>query len=91
MTLLDYFVRNLQLEKEWAVNPQIPYPENLASRTRTKVWWRCDNGHEWQATLDSRVYLKRGCPDCVNQPIIPGENDLATMDGPHLCNGRNFA
>ncbi len=29
-----------------------------------KVWWKCENGHEWQATLSSRIKLHTGCPHC---------------------------
>jgi hypothetical protein len=28
-----------------------------------KVWWICEEGHEWQATVKSRV-KGRGCPEC---------------------------
>ena len=30
-----------------------------------KVWWKCNEcGHEWQATLASRISLRTGCPSC---------------------------
>ena len=32
-----------------------------------KVWWRCKHGHEWQATVGSRVIAGTGCPKCTNQ------------------------
>lgn len=28
------------------------------------VWWRCPNGHEYQATVRSRVRADRRCPTC---------------------------
>ena len=79
MTLQDYFIDHVQLEKEWAYDRNPEKPEQLQPHARTKVWWRCDKGHEWKAALDSRVYSGRGCPYCTNQAVIPGENDLATL------------
>jgi hypothetical protein len=28
-----------------------------------RVWWRCEHGHEWEATLNNR-YGGKGCPVC---------------------------
>ena len=52
-------------------------PEDVAAGTRRKVWWRCEKGHEWQATVASRAD-GAGCPVCAGKKIIPGENDLAS-------------
>ena len=54
-------------------------PEDLTAGTRRKVWWRCDKGHEWQASVLSRTSLGNGCPVCAGKQIIPGENDLASQ------------
>ena len=78
MTLQDYFIDNVQLKNEWAFNRNSITPESVSPYARTKVWWRCVKGHEWQASLDSRVSLGRSCPYCTNQAIAPGENDMAT-------------
>ncbi|MGM9619259.1 MAG: zinc-ribbon domain-containing protein [Oscillospiraceae bacterium] len=53
-------------------------PENVAAGTRRKVWWRCDKGHEWQASVVSRASSGAGCPVCAGKKIVPGENDLAS-------------
>jgi len=84
MTLTDYFIENVQLQKEWASDKNTVSTDELTPYTRTKVWWRCENGHEWQANLDSRVSLGRGCPYCANQIAIRGENDMATVV-PHMA------
>ena len=41
--------------------------------------WRCKRGHTWKAMVVSR---KRGrnCPVCSNQKVLPGFNDLLTLD-----------
>ena len=52
-------------------------PFTVSRGSHTKVWWRCEKGHEWQAAVKSRVE-NSGCPVCANRSIIIGENDLAT-------------
>lgn len=42
-----------------------------------KLWWQCAKGHEWEATLRSRL-SGRGCPYCAGFYVIQGETDLAT-------------
>ena len=33
-------------------------------RSGKSVWWQCDQGHPWQATIHNRVKA-RGCPQCT--------------------------
>lgn len=40
-----------------------------------KVWWQCDKGHEWQATVNSRTGLNTECPYCVGRKASR-ENNL---------------
>lgn len=54
-------------------------PEHLTSGTRRKVWWICEKGHVWQASVVSRTSGGCGCPFCTGKRIIPGENDLASQ------------
>lgn len=54
-------------------------PENIQPYSAKIVWWRCEEGHEWQASVKSRVKEHAGCPICANKTIIPGVNDLATL------------
>lgn len=53
-------------------------PKDVVPGTKRKVWWCCSYGHEWQASVASRV-AGSGCPVCVGKKIIPGENDLASQ------------
>jgi hypothetical protein len=42
-------------------------PTDIPSGSSRKVWWLCENGHEWKAQIASRTGpQKRGCPDCHN-------------------------
>ncbi|KZF13365.1 hypothetical protein A2J03_15460 [Rhodococcus sp. EPR-157] len=40
-------------------------PETTKPGSSTKVWWRCAEGHEWQAIPKSRTGLGSGCPVCA--------------------------
>lgn len=41
-------------------------PEELSRGSNRKVWWKCAEGHEWQAAVFSRTREKAtGCPICA--------------------------
>lgn len=56
-------VLNPELAAEWhpSKNEHLT-PYAVAPSSNRKVWWMCERGHEWQATINNRV--KRGCPEC---------------------------
>lgn len=40
-------------------------PENVMAGSSKKVWWLCQNNHEWEAGIYSRTKLKgNNCPQC---------------------------
>ena len=53
-------------------------PEHYLPGSHESVWWQCENGHAWKATIKSRVE-GCGCPYCAGKAVIPGENDLQTV------------
>ena len=79
-SLADYCRRtgNDALLKEWnsARNKEVN-SSSLSYGSKRKIWWHCAKGHEWQATVKSRVE-GTGCPVCANRALLPGENDLFT-------------
>lgn len=42
-----------------------------------KIWWQCSQGHEWEASPNSRS-RGNGCPYCSGRLPIVGITDLAT-------------
>ena len=79
MTLQDYFIGHDPLRKEWANDRNQTGPELLTSHARTKVWWRCDRGHTYQAAVYSRTRKDdTGCPYCAGKLPIFGQTDLVT-------------
>jgi hypothetical protein len=41
-------------------------PRNVTTDHPKKVWWLCENGHEWEAKVTDRI-MGGGCPVCVKE------------------------
>lgn len=54
-------------------------PENVTASANKKIWWICEQGHEWQAMLNSRSQ-GAGCPICAGKQVLSGFNDLETKN-----------
>lgn len=55
-------------------------PGQVTASSGAKVWWRCKKCNQvWQAKIAGRSYGK-GCPVCAGQALVPGVNDLATVN-----------
>lgn len=66
------------LAREWNFEKNRKLDINsIGVNSAKKAWWKCEKGHEWEATVASRNH-GNGCPVCANRVIIPGDNDLAT-------------
>lgn len=80
---------NPTLAKEWnnKKNGRLK-PSNVLPNSNKKVWWKCKEGHEWQAIIKDRSN-GRGCPICTNRKILAGYNDLATTH-PLLADQWNY-
>ena len=76
-TYLDYFPSpfpekslarlNPELSEEWHPTKNLPLtPANFTANSGHKVWWQCEKGHQWKATIDGRNRKSggSGCPFC---------------------------
>lgn len=54
------------------------HPKDVSANSGKKVWWRCDQGHQWMAVIASRNN-GNGCPYCANKAVLSGYNDLKTL------------
>lgn len=67
-----------ELAKEWHPDWNgLLKPSQVSAGSDRKVWWCCEQGHQWSSTVSSRALLGRGCPYCSGQRVLSGENDLA--------------
>ena len=71
---------NPALAKEWNYEKDNGLtPEDVTPSSNKKVWWKCNKGHEWQASINSRN-KGHGCPYCSGLYVIKGKNDLQTIN-----------
>ena len=54
-------------------------PQKIPPGSSRKIWWRCNKGHEWKATVLSRTKGNR-CPHCIRKNLVKkspiAESDL---------------
>lgn len=71
---------NPELVKEWDYEKNYPVtPDIVSSHTHKKAWWKCENGHFWEAEIKSRVYGS-SCPYCAGKKVLCCYNDLQTVN-----------
>ena len=51
---------------------------DICYASNKKFWWICELGHSWMAPANTR--LKNGCPVCAGVSVLPGFNDLHTLN-----------
>jgi len=70
------------LFEEWDFDKNLKYSwDTTSTRSGRKVWWKCKNGHSWDAAVFSRTdkINPSGCRYCChNSPPTPAHNFAAT-------------
>lgn len=90
----DLATANPQLVREWNYKKNgNQKPEDYTTGSSTKVWWKCERGHEWKTSIANRT---KGtcCPFCIDKKVggrkvLPGYNDLSTIN-PQLASEWNY-
>ena len=54
-------------------------PQQVTPNSNRKVWWQCEEGHDYQATVAARTVRRSGCPYCSGKKVLAGFNDIATL------------
>ena len=75
-----YVSDNAQLmaEWDWNKNSNLGFnPKEITHHSGKKVWWICEKGHSFDATVANRANGK-GCPICAGRKVLVGYNDLET-------------
>ena len=70
-----------ELAKEWNYEKNGALkPEDISSSSKTVVWWKCEKGHEWKQSINSRTGNKSKCPVCNRSGrVLKGLNDFGTL------------
>ena len=71
----------------WEKNVGID-PRKLNVKAKTKLWWICDKGHEWRASVANRTRRGDDCPYCSGKIATP-ETCLQTRN-PILAKEWNY-
>lgn len=56
-------------------------PTDVIANSNKRVWWKCEEGHEWSGLIVNRARKGKadpGCPYCSGRKVLAGYNDLAT-------------
>lgn len=73
-------VKYPELLKEWNYEKNIMLnianPEKLTIRNKTLIFWKCQNGHEWQASIHNRISKGLSCPLCLGTAISKEVNAM---------------
>lgn len=71
---------NPQLASQWHPHKNGDLtPDKVRPRCSIKVWWVCDKGHEYEATVGNRNRAKiSGCPYCSGKKVMKEESLAAT-------------
>ncbi len=43
-----------------------------------KIWWLCEDGHEWKASINNRTHKNQGCPVCSGR-IVSDKNRFSIL------------
>lgn len=49
---------------------------DVTPRSKTPIWWLCDNHGEYQASPDRRASKKRGCEHCAAEAAAKGQGNM---------------
>ena len=84
-SLADYCIRfqRQDLLSQWDGPGNAPLtPATVSYGSRQKLWWRCEQGHVWQAAIASRAGGGAGCPVCAGKAKQTRGRPYATLPGP---------
>jgi hypothetical protein len=69
------------LASQWHTTLNGPLlPSEVSPGSKKKVWWRCSEGHDFEAQVGNRFSRGDGCPYCSGRYAIKGVDDLASCE-----------
>lgn len=69
------------IAKQWDYEGNFPTkPSDIKAGSQVKYWWKCEKGHRYQCTPNSKTSHNLGCPYCSGRAVQEGYNDLATTN-----------
>lgn len=75
----DLAILKPEIALEWSERNKDLKPTMVTAGSNKKVIWKGSCGHEWTASVKSRVLSGTGCPYCSHNAVLEGFNDLASQ------------
>lgn len=75
---IDWMKTMPELLNEWDYEKNNIMPSDISIWSKNKVWWKCKEGHSWEATPNHRK-KGQGCPYCSGKKVLAGFNDINTL------------
>ena len=72
-----------EIAAQWNYERNESLPSEYTVSSNKSVWWKCKEGHEWQAKIASRTRFigkGTGCPYCSGHRVLQGYNDLKSVN-----------
>lgn len=71
------------LAEEWDHDKNTLKPEEITHGSKKKIWWKCEQGHEWMSAPNTRSANTRSaknssCPYCIGRKVCK-DNCLSTV------------
>lgn len=79
----DLLTVDSKLVEEWDYRKNTVRPNEITKGYGGKIWWICEKGHSYDATISNRKQGKK-CPYCSNHRVLSGYNDILSV-APELC------
>lgn len=54
-------------------------PQEISRMSDKVLKWKCEQGHEWMASVKNRTIYDSHCPVCIRKILVSGVNDLASQ------------
>ena len=66
LSLYDWCIaqNRTKLLEEWDYSKNSDTPHDVAYASNKKAYWKCKEGHQWEAMIANRSIRDRGCPYC---------------------------
>lgn len=74
----DLVTTHPEYVEQWNHEKNSILPTEITAGSSRKIWWKCENEHEWEVSPVSRIVNETGCPYCSNRKFLSGYNDLST-------------
>ncbi|QOX63876.1 hypothetical protein FRZ06_11300 [Anoxybacterium hadale] len=55
-------------------------PYEVKEKSNKRVWWLCNEGHEWEDMVYDRVVHNKQCPYCNNSFVVPDVNSFKALE-----------